>query len=287
MNKKNATDFGEQVPILDEPCAPPGYAIASVGPSSRRRLGLGAAVALASSATIAGLIALGPAASAGDTSGPTLLPDLVVESPDDVVLERPRGSERVFLRFSHSTANIGGGPLEIYPDLETNRCGPKGRRGRVAHQAIYHDANANGEFDRAVDSGTTDAPVGCMIFHEVHDHYHFEDFARYELYREDTGGLAKVSKKVSFCVVDSHKYMPRLPGSPGNPFYRFQDCEDASGTHGISVGWSDKYGAGTPGQEFDVTGLRKGRYCLVTRADPKDRLERSPPAARTTTSRAR
>ena len=115
------------MPILDEPCAPPGYAVASV----RAFLATPARnweprLRLHPPATIAGLIALGPQRSAGDTSGPTLLPDLVVESPDDVVLERPRGSERVFLRFSHSTANIGGGPLEIYPDLETNRCGDQG-----------------------------------------------------------------------------------------------------------------------------------------------------------------
>ena len=230
------------------------------------------AVGLGSLATLASVLVAGPHASAGDTSGPGLLPDLVVESPDDIVLERPRDSRKAFLRFSHSTANSGAGPLEIYPDLSTSRCGAKGRRGRVAHQAIYHDADANGEFGRAIDSGTTEEPVGCMIFHEVHDHYHFEDFARYELYRLESGRLAKVSKKVSFCVVDSHKYQPQLPGSPGNPYYRFQDCEDADGTHGISVGWSDKYGAGTPGQEFDVTRLRKGDYCLVTRADPKNRL---------------
>jgi hypothetical protein len=111
-----------------------------------------------------------------------------------------------------------------------------------------------------------------MIYHEIHEHYHFEDFARYELYHIDTSRLAEVSKKVSFCVVDSHKFLPQLPGSPGNPFYRFEDCADAAGTHGISVGWADKYGAGTPGQEFDVTGLRKGEYCLVTRADPTNRL---------------
>jgi Lysyl oxidase len=236
---------------------------------------MGAAVGLSSTAALAGLIAFGPSANAGDTSGPMLLPDLVVESPDDIVLEQPRDSRRVLLRFSHSTANIGTGPLEIYPDLKTGRCGKKGRRGRVAHQAIYQDANSDGEFGRAIDSGLTEAPVGCMIYHEIHEHYHFEDFARYELYRLGSGKLAEVSKKVSFCVVDSHKYMPQLPGSPGNPYYRFEDCEDAAGTHGISVGWADKYGAGTPGQEFDVTGLGKGSFCLVTRADPNSRLTES------------
>ena len=233
-------------------------------------------VGLTSAGAFVALVAQGPHASAGDTSGPELLPDLVVESPADIVLESARDSKRVYLRFSHSTANSGAGPLEIYPDLSTNRCGPKGKRGRVAHQAIYHDANADGEFGRAIDSGTTEAPVGCMIYHEVHEHYHFEDFARYELYRIDASKLVEVSKKVSFCVVDSHKYLPQLPGSPGNPFYRFEDCEDSAGTHGISVGWADKYGAGTPGQEFDVTGFRKGRYCLVTRADPKNRLAEIP-----------
>lgn len=229
-------------------------------------------VAVASIVAVLGIATAGPASGAAGSSGTALLPDLVVESPADIVLQRQDGSTETYLRFSHSTANTGVGPLEIYPDLTTDTCGEKGHRGRVAYQAIYEDGNSNGTFQRGIDTETTAMPVGCMIYHKIHEHYHFEDFARYELYRMETGRLVEVSKKVSFCVIDSHKYAPQLPGSPENPYYNFANCATDSGTHGISVGWADKYGAGTPGQEFNVSGRREGRFCLVTRADPKNRL---------------
>ena len=38
-------------------------------------------------------------------------------------------------------------------------------------------------FDRLEDTETVAEPVGCMIFHDIHNHYHFEDFAQYDLYR--------------------------------------------------------------------------------------------------------
>ena len=238
----------------------------------RSRLGIAIGVAAACSGAIVALVTAGPSASAGGEGGPALLPDLVVESPVDIVVQRKAGTKKTYLRFSHSTANAGIGPLEIYPDLRTERCGEQGKRGRVAYQSVYQDSNESGTFQRDVDTETTDQPVGCMIYHEIHEHYHFDDFARYELYAMRSGRLAKTSEKVSFCVVDSHQYLRRLPGSPPNPYYRFRNCNTDSGIHGISVGWADKYGAGTPGQEFDITGMRPGRYCLVTYADPTDRL---------------
>lgn len=211
-------------------------------------------------------------ATARGDSGPALLPDLVVEAPGEIILQRLPDSKQTFLRFSHTTSNTGLGPLEIYPDLETETCGNEGDRGRVAYQSIYQDANASGTFQRGVDTDTTDDPVGCMIFHEIHSHYHFEDFASYELYRVKSGKLKEVSDKVSFCVVDILNTHPGLPGTPDEPFYDFENCQADSGVHGISVGWADIYGSATPGQEFEISDRNPGRYCLVARTDPLDRV---------------
>jgi len=215
-------------------------------------------------------------ATAGSSAGEPLLPDLIVEPPDDIELQRSSGSKKTYLRFEHTTSNVGKGPLEISPDLETESCGDEGNRGRDAYQAIFQDSNENGTFQRDEDRNFVTDKVGCMIFHDIHDHYHFEEFAEYELYRAKSGALKETSDKVSFCVYDLTPTHPGLPGSPGQVFYTSRNCDTDDGTHGISVGYADTYNSGTAGQEFDVTGRRPGRYCLVARTDPADRLEEVP-----------
>ena len=225
------------------------------------------------SALGAWLLLSSSAATAGNPVGPALLPDLIVEPPEEIVLQASPSSNKTFLRFSHTTSNVGQGPLEIYPDLEDDDCNDRGDRALVAYQTIYQDANASGTFQRGVDTNTTQSPVGCMIFHDIHNHYHFEDFAEYDLFRVKSGKLKATSDKVSFCVVDILNTHPG-PGAADDPYYNFADCQTDSGIHGISVGWADLYTAGTPGQEFDISGLKKpGRFCLVARTDPADRLD--------------
>jgi hypothetical protein len=246
------------------------------GMTAATRVAAAAVVALMSALGAWLLLASSPA-TAGSATGDALLPDLIVEPPDDIVLQASPGKSKIYLRFSHTTSNVGRGPLEIYPDLETESCGPQGDRGRVAYQAVYQDSNSNGTFERGVDTETTSEDVGCMIYHDIHAHYHFQDFAQYELYRMSNLKLKSTSDKVSFCVIDVLNTHPELPGAPPEPYYGFQNCGTDSGTHGISVGYADIYGSGTPGQEFDLTELRQpGRFCLVARTDPVDRLSEAP-----------
>jgi len=242
---------------------------------AQRKVGAGA-VALLGAALIAILLAAGQPAAAGGGSGPPLLPDLVVEEPADVILY-DEGNRTKTLRLSHTTSNVGSGPVEIYPDLTTTSCAEGGSDGRVAYQVIYGDDNESGAYESAADGILSEEDVGCMIFHKVHKHYHFEDFALYELYREKSGRLKATSEKMSFCVFDGMRNHPGLQGSPTVRAYDFQNCVRDDGTHGISVGWADLYDVTTPGQELDVSGRRRGRYCLVAHADPVNRLaERGP-----------
>lgn len=241
------------------------------------RLTVASGVALLCAGAMALLLSSAPANAGGGKDGDLLYPDLIVESPSDIALQKDPATKRVYLRFSHTTSNVGAGPLEIFPDLKTETCGDEGDRGRVAYQAVYRDQNANGTFEPAVDTQTSTQGVGCMIYHEIHHHYHFEDFARYELYRVTSGRLRSVSEKVSFCVFDVLNSRPDLPGAPPNPVYNYANCGTDSGIHGISVGWADVYGAGVPGQEFDVTGTHPGRFCLVAKTDPTNRLTELPP----------
>jgi Lysyl oxidase len=234
------------------------------GRSGRLRMA-GAVLALGFLSVTA--LSLGARSAGAGEPAPALLPDLFVPKPAELFVD---SGKRTILRFSHTTANLGKGPLEISPDLTRDNCSGNGDDNYYAHQYVYRDTNGTGEFERGDDQAPEKRDVGCMFFHEPHNHYHFQDFALYELYRERTGNLAATSDKVSFCVFDLQR-MPGLPGS--DPFYFGSNCDRSDGTHGISVGWADVYGAFTPGQELDVTGKRRGRYCLLARADPEDRLD--------------
>ncbi|HEX2039703.1 MAG TPA: lysyl oxidase family protein [Acidimicrobiales bacterium] len=116
-------------------------------------------------------------------------------------------------------------------------------------------------------------PVGLNSFDDGHHHFHFQEFARYELRRlapdgrpdySDTG-LVAANDKVSFCLIDSQRV--RDDASPA-PFYT--TCTPS--TEGISPGWTDIYGAGLPGQTFPTEGLTDGRYALVIDMDYANRL---------------
>ncbi|MDQ3571369.1 MAG: lysyl oxidase family protein [Actinomycetota bacterium] len=232
-----------------------------------KRLGIAGAVGASGLSLAVLAVAVGPAGAR--VPAPPLLPDLSVSQPRQILIERT--NQRAKLRFSHTTANRGDGPLEISPDLTTTTCTEGGENGREAYQYVFRDRDGSGVFERSSDGPPEARHVGCMIFHEEHDHYHFKDFALYELYRERTGRLVGASGKVSFCVFDLSPLGSGLPGA--ERYYEFSNCDKHDGTHGISVGWTDTYGAATKGQELDVTGMRRGRYCLVSIADPEDRLK--------------
>lgn len=116
--------------------------------------------------------------------------------------------------------------------------------------------------------------VGEVAWHEAHRHFHFQDFARYELRRlrpdgrvdHRPRGLLALSDKVSFCLMDT---TPVRDGARPVPTYTLV-C--APHRQGISAGWGDVYAQGLPGQQLSVEGLADGRYALVTTADPTDRL---------------
>lgn len=118
--------------------------------------------------------------------------------------------------------------------------------------------------------------VGDVLYHPDHNHFHFEDFAKYELRRitatgmpsfEDQDLLAS-SPKVSFCLQDSVSEEGREPTSR---FYA--SC--AGVLQGISPGWADVYDYTLPGQSLPISGLADGRYALVITLDPERRLRES------------
>ncbi len=107
--------------------------------------------------------------------------------------------------------------------------------------------------------GSTDLALGIPannpdVFHysACHSHFHFDDFAVYEL--RDGDGVVATGHKQAFCLLDtiSWAWPPEIA--------QF-DCAN----QGISRGWSDFYESDLPCQWVDVTDVMPGDYDLRLR----------------------
>ncbi len=218
------------------------------------------------------------AAPAGESY---LLPDLTVRPPTAIEATKKR------LNFGTIVANRGLGPLEIRAFEKQVNCPVAGNfnaTGFYAPQIVYNDINGNGLFepesegDPETNAQDIDKRASCIVYHQPHGHYHYKDFARFTLKRINkkgkTGKRVSISKKVSFCVIDTDFVYPGLPGvvDDGGPYGGYCDADPPHTTMGISVGYGDHYGIGTQGQSLRINGLPKGEYCLVNTADPKNKI---------------
>jgi hypothetical protein len=244
-----------------------------VAHQGRRRGRLAGFAGVACGLVALGSLAASPASPAGAATA--LLPDLRTEPHQQLYV-----SANHSLRLSNTISNGGSGPVEIYPEQGAGGdCDGDGvaANDRLAFQRVFEDSpnpHSPGYFIRSQDTTSTTHQVGCMVYHPQHSHWHFEDFSIYALRREPDGVLMGRSTKISFCVVDTDRPYPTLPGSPTNWFYGRNGCGPAS-TEGLSIGWADTYDATLAGQRIDVSTLPAGNYCLISRADPVDRLSES------------
>jgi Lysyl oxidase len=118
--------------------------------------------------------------------------------------------------------------------------------------------------------------VGEYVWHEEHAHFHFTDFADYQLRKltpegrpdYSADGLLAISEKVSFCLVDG-SLIDVLDPAP--PFYL--SCGPT--LQGVSPKWADVYGTGTQGQNLPIEEFGDGRYALIVTMDYANRLYES------------
>jgi hypothetical protein len=241
--------------------------------SAARRVGLAAGVALVAVAAIAFLLSVTDV-EAGSSD---LVPDLVtlaVQQDDMVVVVE---GKRTVLRFTNEIGDRANGPLEIFPSAQSSDCDANGdfANDRDAYQRVFADSNGSGGFERDGDGVGTERLIGCMRFHPAHNHWHVLDIATYELRYEPTGETVLRKRKVGYCLTDARLAFPSPVTShtstyPINP-PDTTGCQAVT-IQGISSGWADAYQLPLPGQELDITGLPRGRYCLTSRTDPTNVL---------------
>lgn len=214
-----------------------------------------------------------------------LLPDIRTLRPSDVAIDTNQQPGTRLLRFSNEILNQGLGPVELGPKAED--CDQDGdtTNDRTAYQHVFQDTEtveSPGEFLRKKSGGGAgdlfqEVPAGCSFFHPTHNHWHFEDFAKYQLSPMTTEGPSETvigsSDKVSFCLVDSMALRQDLPGFSSLQFYNRCDQDVMTG---ISVGWADLYSSGLPDQWIDIgpvgSPVVDGTYCLKSTADPSNKI---------------
>ncbi len=185
-------------------------------------------------------------------------PDLRSLPAFDIQLNR-RGTA---IRFAATVWNGGSGPL-VVDGFRT-----AGGDHMDAYQYFF---DADGE-------ETGYQRVGEFHFHEAnHQHWHFEDFARYRLLNEDKS-LAVRSTKASFCLANTDAVDYTVPNADWKP--ENTDLSSACGGAGalslrevLSNGSGDTYMQYRAGQAFRIGNLPDGDYYVSVEANPDDKAD--------------
>ncbi|MGZ5404988.1 MAG: lysyl oxidase family protein [Nocardioides sp.] len=161
------------------------------------------------------------------------------------------------MRFAATVWNGGSGPLVV----------DGFRNGGDDHMDAYqyfYDGEGN-------ETGYQE--VGEFHFHgDNHQHWHFQDFARYRLLNTDRT-LAVKSTKASFCLANTDAVDYTLPDADWQPQNTdlSSDCggPEAQGLRQVlSNGSGDTYMQYRAGQAFRIKNLADGVYYIAVEANP-------------------
>ena len=184
-----------------------------------------------------------------------LLPDLQVWPPFDLSVQHLPWNGRRRLRLAITFWNSGRGPLEL--------------------QGVFDSASGQTQVWQQIhaeDGSVQQYSAGEFVWHPEHGHWHFEDFAVYELWSVSAkGALERVvatSGKVTFCILETNVVDADRPDFSGRRAYAI--C--GPNRQGLSVGWGDTYASDLVGQMVDVTDVSNGVYALKVTVDPHNRL---------------
>lgn len=200
------------------------------------------------------LVALGAFDAVG--SAPAELPNLAADPPFHVVVGETDDGKDEALRFSLYVSNRGAWPL----DLESRPPGPDTSRSQAWQCTSWTTTRVC----------VARRPAGTLRWHEAHGHFHFLDFAEYELRRLVAGrvdwsarGVVARQRKVSYCLTNG----PRDPSTEEDPFgpNPAYVCGGWVGLQGISPGYADIYDWKLPGQFVPLGEVPNGRYALTVR----------------------
>jgi len=165
------------------------------------------------------------------------------------------------LDFAATVYNGGHGPLAVDGFREGSKQVMK------AYQLFYRG-------DKQV--GT--ARVGSMEYdaRPSHQHWHFEDFAVYDLVNKAHKRL-RTSGKEAFCLAPTDSIDMLVHGAPADPGNGDLStaCGDVTSIwvrEVLASGWGDTYTQQRAGQSINITGLPNGAYWIRVTANPGHKL---------------
>lgn len=166
-----------------------------------------------------------------------------------------------FLSFGANVWVAGNGPLVVEGFRR------EGEDVMDAYQYFYEDGEPVGR-----------ERVGEMEFddRDGHGHWHFKQFAGYQLLAEDKQTVV-VSTKEAFCLVPTDAIDLTLPAADLRPGWvgLYTSCggrNDLWIREVLPVGWGDTYYQYLPGQSFEITDVPNGVYYVKVVANPDRQL---------------
>ncbi|MEV6598036.1 lysyl oxidase family protein [Actinoplanes sp. NPDC051346] len=167
-----------------------------------------------------------------------------------------------FVNFGATVWNAGTSPLLVDGFRRT---------GSELMDAYQYFFDAKGKEVGSVEAGTMEWDA-----REGHRHWHFTDFAQYNLLSADKK-LAVRSGKEAFCLANTDAVDYTIPNAKWRP-----DNTDLSSSCGqntaaavrevLDVGSGDTYTQDRPGQSFEITDLPNGTYHIEVKANPEQKL---------------
>ncbi|MFI5935592.1 lysyl oxidase family protein [Actinoplanes sp. NPDC051494] len=167
-----------------------------------------------------------------------------------------------FVDFGATVWNAGTSPLLVDGFRRT---------GTELMDAYQYFFDANGKEVGSVEAGTMEWDA-----REGHRHWHFTDFAQYNLLAADKK-LAVRSGKEAFCLANTDAVDYTIPNAKWRP-----DNTDLSSSCGqntavavrevLDIGNGDTYTQARPGQSFEITDLPNGTYYIEVKANPSNKL---------------
>jgi len=187
------------------------------------------------------------------------LPDLVPLPSWGISVSHPRRQTHDYLDFGATVWIGGNGPLDV-EGFRSN-----GSPTMKAYQYFWRNGHVIGR-----------VRAGTMGFdgQQGHNHWHFEQFARYTLLKADKS-VAVPSHKVGFCIAPSDPVNLLLPHAVWQPpLIGFGGGQCGSPTalwvaEQLPLGWGDTYFQTVAGQSFDITHVPNGTYYIEVTANPE------------------
>jgi hypothetical protein len=127
-----------------------------------------------------------------------------------------------------------------------------------------------------------DANDGLFELATCHAHFHFRNYALYQLIDPRTGKVWKAAK-AGFCMLDTDPNPAYMGDAPRSPEYRACGDLTHAGNQGISKGWTDTYRFFLGGQYFVLDGgdgqaaVPPGDYIIRVTANPPYKASRDNP----------